>query len=104
MSDNPIYTRELKLWIVLFVMAVLLGVLTFFLFRKSSADRREERVIELIKTNMVIRERLVVLSNEAKQLTAEDEHEKKMLRKIDQLTNTSTKDHISLFMYLQSNQ
>lgn len=104
MSDNPIYTRELKLWIVLFVLVVAIGVLIFLYFRKSTADRQEARIIEIIKTNMVIRDRLVVLSNDARKLTAEDEHEKKALRLIGDITNIRVDDPIKLFYALQSNQ
>lgn len=102
--DGNDLSREVKLYLIIAGLVVIIGVGVFLYLKKPADIREHERIIELAKTNQIIVERLVVLSNQGKELAAEDKHEKATIDRLGALTNAPSDDLLKLFYTLQSNQ
>lgn len=102
--DSNDLSREIKLYLIIaaLVAAIVVGVILYL--KKPSDIRETERIIAIARTNQIIVERLIVLTNQAKQLAEEDKHEKATLDRLGIITNSSGDDALKLFYALQTNK
>ena len=95
---------NLKLALFLIGQTILILLLAFLLIRNAVMKKPDQVIMERIKTNYVILERLTVLSNQEKKITAEDANEKRIIDRLSSLTNGDGTDELKLFYTLQSNK
>jgi len=94
--------REAVLWILLFVWVLVSGGLAYLHFHDAAVAKRDQAIIQ---TNRILVERLVVITNEIKELRHADAHEASgVLAARDVLRANTTPAAIQRFYALSSNQ